>query len=270
MKTGLLHVAEDRGGEARVDAAIQLAKAFGLHLTGTQAAPLSAYAMADPFGGVYPSLKLFAEHEKRQDATRASIEERLRDDGVSFGWVRGAGSPAVVLLDQSRLNDLIILSHLESDEGGWDAELDLVGDVAVHSRAPILSVPYDNGTLNLEGTALVAWNASFEAAQALRFSVPLLSRASLVQIVTIGDEAPEFPASGAAAYLSHHGIKSELLPVPLADLSVGEELLNVAIDTQANFVVLGAYGHSRIRERILGGVTREMLLRCPKPLLLAH
>ena len=73
MKTGLLHVAEDRGGEARLDAAIQLAKAFGLHLTGTQAAPLSAYAMADPFGGVYPSLKLFTEHEKRQDATRASI-----------------------------------------------------------------------------------------------------------------------------------------------------------------------------------------------------
>jgi nucleotide-binding universal stress UspA family protein len=175
-----------------------------------------------------------------------------------------------VLLDQSRLSDVIILSHLESDEGGWDAELDLVGDVAVHSRAPILSVPYDNGTLDLEGTALVAWNASFEAAQALRFAVPLLSRAARVQIVTIGDDAPEFPAAGAAAYLSHHGIQSELLPVPRGELSVGEELLNVIIDSRSSFAVLGAYGHSRIRERILGGVTREMLLRSPKPLLLAH
>ena len=270
MKTGLLHVAEDRGGDARLDAAVRLARAFDLHLTGAQAAPLSAYAMADPFGGVTPSVKLYTEHEKRQDATRAAVEARLRDEGVAFDWLRGVGSPATVLLDQSRLSDVIILSHLESDEGGWDAELDLVGDVAVHSRAPILSVPYDNGTLDLEGAALVAWNASFEAAQALRFAVPLLSRAARVQIVTIGEDAPEFPAAGAAAYLSHHGIQSELLSVPRGELSVGEELLNVIIDSRSSFAVLGAYGHSRIRERILGGVTRDMLLRCPKPLLLAH
>ena len=270
MKTGLLHVAEDRGGDARLEAGIQLARTLGTHLTCTQAAPYSAYAMADPFGGVYPSVKLWTEYENRQEAKRATVETRLRNEGLAFDWVRGPGAPAIVLLDHSRLTDVIILSHLESDEGGWDQELELVGDIAVHSRAPILSVPYDNGTLKLDGSALVAWNASFEAAQALRFSLPILRQAARVQIVTVGEEAAEFPASAAAAYLSRHGIGSELLSIERNESTVAEQLLDAIIDSQSDIAVLGAYGHSRIRERLLGGVTREMLLRSPKPLLLAH
>lgn len=85
-------MAKDGGGDARLDAALRLPRAFGLDVAGTQAAPPSAYAGADPFGGVYPSVKLFTERAKRQ-AARAAVEGRLRDEGAAFDWERGVAMP---------------------------------------------------------------------------------------------------------------------------------------------------------------------------------
>lgn len=266
MKTALLHVADDPGQEARLEAASAVVQTFGAHLTVVQAMPYGAFVMTDPFGGVHPSIALLSEVESQQEAARAVIEARLLEKNIAFEWVRESGPPAAVLLDHSRLTDLIILSH----GSGGDQTLDLVGDLSVHARAPILSVPYSSGRLRFTGTAVIAWNGSFEAAQALRLSLPLLRRASRIEIITVAGGRPGFSIAEAKAYLSHHGLVSDTVEWQRGSEPVSERLLRAFDDGRADYAVIGAYGHSRLRERILGGVTREMLLRSPIPLLLAH
>lgn len=270
MKTALLHVADDPGQEARLEAASAVVQAFGADLTVVQAMPYGAFVMTDPFGGVHPSIALLSEVESQQEAARAVIEAKLLEKNIAFEWVRESGPPAAVLLDHSRLTDLIILSHGSGGDHGGDQALDLVGDLSVHARAPILSVPYSSGRLRLSGTAAIAWNGSFEAAQALRLSLPVLRRASRIEIVTVAGGRPGFSIAEAKAYLSHHGLVSDTVEWQRGSESVSERLLRAFDDGRADYAVIGAYGHSRLRERILGGVTREMLLRSPIPLLLAH
>jgi len=274
MKTVMLYVAEDPGLEARCAAILTVVQALGAHLTCVQATPLSAFVLTDPFGGVHPSIDLLSQLEKQQDATRARVDSQFVQAGIHASWVREEGLPARVLLDHSRLKDLLVLSH-GSDDERWNQSLELVGDLAGHCRSPVLSVPHTSSKLNLSGNAAIGWNGSFEAAQAVRLAVPLLRLASKVQVLTVteGDVTADdraAPASDAVAYLSQHGVPSEILELQRGSHSVSERLLQAWQETNAGYAVLGAYGHSRIRERILGGVTRDMLLRSPVPLLLAH
>lgn len=274
LKSGLLYVAEDRGCEARVEAATKVSQAFGMHLTCVQAAPFPAYGISD-IGGTFSYNGLLEQYEKKQAQTKEKVASILDNNNIDSRWFYTPGSASSAVVDYSRLSDLIILSHLEGDKGNWDQDLELISEIAVHARAPILSMPYEDpygiGQLKLDGgSIIVAWNGTFESAQALRFAVPVLSKASRVQIATIGLETVPFPATEAQAYLTRHGVTSQVLSIAKEDREVEEQLLNVIIDEQADLAVLGAYGHSRMRERLLGGVTRFLLSRCPKPLLLAH
>lgn len=267
MKTVMVYVAEDAGQAASYEAALTLVKAFGAHLTCVQAAPFSAFVVTDPLGGIHPSVELLSNLEEQQDASRARVTSRLAEASVDAEWVRDQGPPASVLLDHSRLSDLVILGH-GSQEDRWNQSLELVGDVAVHSRAPVLSVPHTSGGFAPSGVAAIAWNGSFEAAQAVRLAVPLLRLASSVRILTVADGNVAVPASAASTYLSRHSV--QVLTLERGTGSVCERLLKALQEERADYAVLGAYGHSRIRERLLGGVTRGMLLGSPIPLVLAH
>ncbi|MFZ5667845.1 MAG: universal stress protein [Pseudomonadota bacterium] len=269
MKTVMLYVAEDARQAASYEAALTLVKALGAHLTCVQAAPFSAFVVTDPLGGIHPSVELLSNLEEQQDASRARVTSRLAEAGVDAEWVRDQGPPASVLLDHSRLSDLVILGH-GSQEDRWNQSLELAGDLAVHSRAPVLSVPHASGGFAPSGVAAIAWNGSFEAAQAVRLAVPLLRLASSVRILTVADGNVAVPASAASTYLSRHSVQSEVLTLERGTGSVCERLLKALQEERAVYAVLGAYGHSRIRERLLGGVTRGMLLGSPIPLLLAH
>jgi len=269
MKTVMLHVAEDAGQAACVEAALTLVKTFGGHLTCVQATPFSAFVVTDPLGGIHPSVELLSNLEEQQNANRARVTSRLAEAGVDAEWVREQGPPASVLLDHSRLSDLVILGH-GSQESRWNQSLELVGDLAVHCRAPVLSVPHTSGGFSPSGIAAIAWNGSFEAAQAVRLAVPLLRLASTVRILTVAEASIAVPATAASTYLLRHGVRSEVVTLERGSASVCENLLKGLKDERADYAVLGAYGHSRIRERLLGGVTRGMLLGSPIPLLLAH
>jgi nucleotide-binding universal stress UspA family protein len=140
---------------------------------------------------------------------------------------------------------------------------------------PVLVVPGDAKAFDVTAPVMVAWNGSAEAAHALRAAVPLLAAAGKVWLVSIAeasDKKPrfDFPALEGAQYLSRHGIACEVVEVPRGEAKIGDTLFSAAQMRGCGLMVMGAYGHSRLAEMLLGGVTRQMLSEPQRPVLLAH
>jgi nucleotide-binding universal stress UspA family protein len=140
---------------------------------------------------------------------------------------------------------------------------------------PVLVVRGDVASFDVTAPVMVAWNGSAEAAHALRAAVPLLAAARKVWLVSVAEPADrkprfDFPALEGAQYLSRHGIDCELVEVPRGEAKIGDTLFSAAQMRDCGLMVMGAYGHSRLAEMLLGGVTRQMLSAPPMPILLAH
>lgn len=271
MKSILLNVSEDLQIESRLQAALDLARAFHGHLTCLQVTPFQSFVAMDPFGGVYALPTVLEEVSRVEEAHRARIEERLAHEGVSWDWRCATGNPGQMIPRSARLSDIVVISLPQGFDAAAERELAIAGDVLLMTRSPLLAVPHDAASFDVAGAALVAWNGALEAGYAIRAALPMLARASSVLIVTVcEDGAPEFPATDASEYLSRQGIRSELHEWQGKDDSVAEALIEAGERLVASYVVLGGYGHSRMREAVVGGTTREMLRRSPLPLVLAH
>jgi nucleotide-binding universal stress UspA family protein len=269
MKTVLLYANEDAGFESRLQAALDVARTFGAHLCCVQVTPFDAFIMGDPFGGVYALPIVVEALREAEDKHRTKIEQRLQLEGVGWDWSRYDGAPAQVVVDRASLVDLIILS-LPNGGGGYDGPLAMVGDVALHARAPVLAVPQSSRSFDCQAPALFAWNGSPEAAHALRLTLDMLGKAPQVNIVTVSEAKSDVPPTDAAQYLARRGIACEVHEWPAESRTTAEALTDAARVLSAGYVVMGAYGHSRLSESILGGTTRDMLHRGDIPLLLAH
>jgi nucleotide-binding universal stress UspA family protein len=206
---------------------------------------------------------------EEEDAHRARTEAQLGGEGISWDWVQRDGQAAQMLVDQSRLTDLVVLS-LPSAERRANGPLSLTADVALHARSPVLAVPPGISSLDCSGVAVVAWNGSMEASHALRFALPILRLAKAVHIVTVTEKDAAYPATDASHYLALHGIGSELHERPQDEEDIAQIMLAAATELGASYIVMGAYGHSRIREAVLGGATGGMFDRSHLPLLVAH
>jgi nucleotide-binding universal stress UspA family protein len=133
-------------------------------------------------------------------------------------------------------------------------------------------VPYAGRFPDAGQRVLVAWNASREAARAVTDALPLLSRAERVEVVAFdstGDHG-EVPGADIALFLSRHGVKASAARQSAPGVDVGSQILSRAADVDADLIVMGAYGHSRLRELALGGATRSMLDAMTVPVLMAH
>ena len=117
---------------------------------------------------------------------------------------------------------------------------------------------------------MVAWDGSLESSHALRLTLPMLAPAAAVHVVTVTESHTEFPATDACHYLARHGIEAELHEWSREGRSTAAALLAAASNLSASYIVMGAYGHTRLREAVLGGATRDMLQTSPFPLLMAH
>lgn len=271
MKSLLLHANEDGGLESRLQAALDLVRLFDGHLTCLHTTPYEAFITGDPFGGVY-ALPVVVDQLKRLEAEqRARLDGKLGNEGVAWDWLQIDGPSVQAILDRSRLADLLVLSLAAKDDDDNEPALSLAASVAIHSRAPVLAVPQSAKGLDATGPAMVAWNGSPEAAHALRLALPMLRRSFEVQVVTVTEEdCPQFPATEGCRYLALHGVKAKLHEASRDDRPIAEILLVAAAKLDARYIVMGAYGHSRLREAVLGGVTREMMRESPVPLLLGH
>ena len=267
MKSILLYANEDKGFDQRLDAALCLSSQFDCLVNCVQVTSYDAFIMGDPFGGVY-ALPTVVEHiDDTETAHRLRFEDTLRRQRVRWDWQNYEGHPGHVLVERSKLADLTIVSL--PDRNASDT-LSIAPGLAIHTRTPVLAMPVKGKSFTCSGDALVAYDGSMEAAFALRCAIPLLKHASAVHLVTVvGDKAVE-PQQEAIHHLLQHGIHAEVHEPVQGEKSVADALLGAAAELGAHFIVAGAYGHSRFRETIFGGVTRDLIAKCKIPLLLAH
>jgi nucleotide-binding universal stress UspA family protein len=269
MKSILLHIHDDTGLEGRLQAAFDLARAFEGHVTCLHATPLEDYLQSDPLTAARLPLEFSSKMKQVREALQARIEERFRAEGVSWDWVHVDDLPSSSLARLSILSDIVIVSHA-GPAFFKDDPRPLAAAVATQGRAPVLAVFEALRRLDVTRPVLIAWNGSPEAAAAMRASVPLLALAADVQLLEVDEKVPAYPSDLAARYLARHGVEVDIVQKRPVEGGIADTIERAAYDLGAGMIVMGAYGHSRLREFLLGGVTRSLLRECGLPLFLAH
>lgn len=270
MKSILLHINQDDGQESRLQFAIDLARATGAHIRCAQITSVELFVGVDPFGGVYAAGAVLDELREGERAIKTQVEAQLAREGVSWDWWQEDGPVVQSILSLGRLADAIVLSQPVKGVNSLNNPAQIVPDVAINARAPVFSVPVKSAAFVPAAPAMVAWNGSYEAAHALRLALPLLALSDSVHLIEVAEKSGDFPAAEAALYLSRHGIEPQIAQISSGEAGIGATLLGTARNLGAAYLVMGAYGHSRLRESILGGVTRDLIAAAPLPLLLAH
>lgn len=271
MKSILLHIDHDRAMTARLQVALDIARATNGHLTCLQAVSYEVFAPGDFYGSAIaaamPVIKENAEN------LRAQIEKELEHEGVPWDWRFVYGIAPHRLLEASPLADIVILGPAEAGTDGRGPSA-LVGDVVLKAPVPVLVVPEGAKSFDIGAPMLIAWNGSSEGAHALRAAVPLLACSCKVTLASVIEESEkarfDLPSTEGAKYLSRHGIECEIVELPRGEASIADTLFTAAQIRDCSLMVMGAYGHSRLAELLLGGVTRRMLSEPQMPVFLAH
>jgi nucleotide-binding universal stress UspA family protein len=267
MRSILLPVNDEEGFESRLQAALDLGRASGGHISFLHGIPVSDYVALDPFGGSYYIAEQREAALDEAERKRTMLKEAMHNEDVPWDFLSADGGPDDVLVAQSRLADVAVLSEPAGDHDG-----DLASSVTyfvMTAQCPVLAVPQTSKALNCAGKAVIAWNGSVPAANAMRAAIPMLRMASSVDVVTIGEDPAHFPATTAGAYLSRHGITAELIQQERQD-KVADEMHDLLLDRGADYMVMGAFGTSRFREVLFGGVSRHFIQRSPVPVLMTH
>lgn len=272
MKSILLYADNGCGFESRFQAALDLARTHKGHITFLQATPLSGFIVMDPMGGSYVPTGMLEQLRADEERLRKLVEARMAVEDLPWDWTAYDGDVTQAVISASRLADVIVLSLDSAANKVRPHPLLSIADVAVDTRCPVLGVPTTARSLNTCGKVLVAWDGGHESANALRAALPVLQMAGLVHLLSIVEprKGAGFPSVEASEYLSRHGVKSELIEREHGLLSIEETIENVAGEIGADMIVMGAFGHSRLRETLLGGVTRYFLNDSIIPLFLAH
>lgn len=271
MKSILLHIDHDTAMTARLQVALDIARATNGHITCLQAVSYEVFAPGDFYGSaIAAAMPIIKENAEK---LRSRIEAELEHEGVPWDWRFVYGIAPHRLLEASPLADIVILGPAEAGSDGRGPSA-VVGDVVLKAGAPVLVVPEDAGSLDVGAPMLVAWNGSAEAAHALRAAVPLLACSVKVTLASIAEPSDkgrfDVPSTEGAKYLSRHGIDCEIVEIPRGEASIADTLFSAAQLRECGLMVMGAYGHSRLAEMLLGGVTRRTLSDPQMPILLAH
>lgn len=264
MKSILLMVHDDAGQESRLQCALDVARAVDGRLVCLDLLHLPV--VIDAYGGVGQAM-LISDEREHEDAHIARLDKRLALEDVPHEWLRMQGAFDVALADSARLCDLVVVSRDGVPELGDDSGL--AGRLARIGDVPVLAVPPEQKRLDLFGKAVVGWDGSATADAAIRAAAPLLALAESVELLTVGTPAGQDQAEDVAAYLARHDCHVDVRQISAPE-SVADQLLAALSAPGVAWGVIGAYGHSPMRERLFGGVTRTLLAKSPVPLLIAH
>lgn len=205
--------------------------------------------------------------EDRCARAKAEFDRTCAPSGQSVHWKEVVGRAGAMLSIASRFADLLMLAQPEKDA---PASLEDAVDAAIFETGrPVMLVPANVSSV-IGNRAMIAWNGSTQAARAVSAALPLLKLAAQVDIVQLGDIGKEAPSADLALYLALHGVKGQVHAIDLGVRGAGGALIDAAERFESDLIVMGAYGHSRFRERILGGATRELLANSPWPILVMH
>lgn len=248
------------------------------HLVGLYIVPgIHIYAVpSGVHGAIDVNKEQRAYYDSQTDQVHQAFEEAVRKTAVVGEWRHVHAEThqmAKCALEHCLRADLIVAA--QSPEEGFDSfEPEFAETLVMESGRPVLVVPRE-GTFAPVGThVIVGWNESPQAARACGDAIPLLQKADQVTIVSVnpavGSTAENLPGAELATMLSRHDVKVTTEKVSPRSGNVSETLLAKASDRGANLIVVGAYGHSRLREYVFGGVTNHLLQHMTVPVLMSH
>lgn len=285
-KTMLVPASDANSAASPLDAAFRLAGDFAAHVVGlhvridpSAAVPLMGEGMS---GAMVEDMMNAADKqatERAAEARRVFDELRARHgvplaaspptDGLSAEWIDMVGREEEAVAWRGRLSDLVVMARPEP--AGETPSLMTLNAALMESGKPLLLIP-PKQVETIGSRIAIAWNGSAEAGRAVGCAIPLLKRASAVVILSITEDERtlDAPAGELAAYLAWHGVTADCKVTPGAAANPGEALLKECAYQGSDLLVMGAYTHSRLRQLILGGVTRHVIHHAEIPVLMCH
>jgi nucleotide-binding universal stress UspA family protein len=275
----LVHIPSERSVRSVIDAAISLAAARRSHLDAIAIGyeSISAAGMVVEGGGAAVAAMMGVEHDRAMDRANAAIsvfeiEAKLAE--IAFGTRTLAAIPAEAeetVGQLARLYDLTVVLQPENSQSSYDNVIPQA--VLFNSGGPMLMVPYiHKGPLDPRHVG-IAWDGSRLAARALRDALPFLTAARAVTVIAINEgrhDDSEASSDQIVGHLARRNIKARVERLTADRGDVYGTILSIAADNDIGLLAMGGYGHSRLKERVLGGVTRGVFESMTVPVLMSH
>ncbi|WP_299618671.1 universal stress protein [Pelagibius sp.] len=273
IKSILVHLSDDENHEARLKTAILIAAQHG--------ALVNALFIANPISmpgqitGRGASAAYLAAALETAKTTAESLAEEFKSacqkEGLDWNWIGEEGDHIALLERHSHAADLILVSRIEAEHLEDHFLLNMAEQLIMKAGIPVLLLPLDYKPAAPGKRILVAWKGTREAVRAVRNALPFLKSAEQVIVLTIGATAEDaLSETEVVQYLARHGVTAEARNAEEGKEDVGEALLSYAAAHDCDMMVMGAYGHSRLREMLIGGVTRHVVGNTEIPVLMAH
>ncbi len=275
IKNILVHIDHSESCKHRVNAAIDMAKKNNARLSALFIVPdyfVPSYVEAQISADVITQINDQAIERARE--TMSVIKKQITDTGLAVDAFIEDGNLIGILSDYSFYSDLLILGQSQSDDADNLSE-SLADHLVIEGGAPCLVIPYVGTPQTLGKRVMVAWNESRESARALKDALPILTQADKVTVLFIkqkshNEEHTAIQKKVMLAYLADHDIDAEISICIDNHLDAGDTMIAEAIDNDNDLIVMGAYGHSRLREMVLGGATRHLLKQMTVPVFISH
>jgi nucleotide-binding universal stress UspA family protein len=268
-----LSVAEGSGYAG--DFAVSIASAVGAHLTGIAFVYDPIIPMATT--GYVPPEVIETQQRDNEAAAKVAIDRFNAGAGRAGITVESDKMPASFasageeFARIARRFDLAVVGQAQPDRD--EVEGLIAESVLFESGRPVIIVPYiQKAPLKLD-RVMACWDGSRQATRAIADAMPLLERAGQVELVIVASDPgkqDEIPGADMGEHLARHGLKVDVNRITEGDIDVADALLSHAADASIDFMVMGGYGHSRLREFVLGGVTRSVLRSMTVPVLMSH
>jgi len=260
---------------ARIKFAGNLAEACGATLIGI-GGNLPEMPSVDPYGmGAMVGELMTLEHDRAESALHDAehkFQELVEGKPFKSEWRGALAYPGSLITRESRAADLLILGREAGPTYPYNEPN--IGDILLTSGRPLLIVPQGLEKAPVGGTVIVAWKETKESRRATHDALPLLQQNSETIVVELTekdniDEAKR-QTEDVVTFLGRHKVKATAYTEILGEKSAPERLQEIAKEKGAQLIVMGGYGHARLREWTFGGVTRDLLRTCPIPIFLAH
>ncbi len=276
-KTILVHCDASKSVAARLDKAIALAERHQAHLIGLHARPPFEPPVYDGSLGMD---MFYKGHETAIAASEADASQAfakaIKGRSISSQWRSVDGYADALLTLHARYADLTIVGQTDSEAStALPVPPDLPESLALATGRGTLVVPNVGAPETIGGNVMLCWNASRESARVASEALPLLKAASTVTVLIVEPRSTAKghgaePGADVATWLSRHGVKVTVQSDVAADADVGSVILSRAMEHGSDLIVMGIYGHSRLRELVLGGASRTVLANMTVPVLMAH
>jgi nucleotide-binding universal stress UspA family protein len=258
-----------------MNAALPLAEKFGAHLTGIHVS--SGVPVIGTIGAQVPPeiIEQYVQHmHEDAEAIEAAFSKAVKGAQVQSEWrqpeLKVVGTDILHMIStQTRCADIVVMGQSDTEQRVGE----LTADIIIDAGRPVIIVPKNCAAPSLTGKIVIAWDGSREATRAAFDSLPLLKEAQSVRVVTIAKEDGKNPVTSGCGdltlALARHGVKAEAVALE-SNAAAGETLTKYVSENDCDLIVMGCYGHSRLRERLFGGATRHFLQEMIVPVLMSH